>query len=118
MLFSLKHAIQIKEGRRTLEFRTRMPREHTIGKTYAVQVRPAKKGEKPGAPLARVQLVSVHPVRLDEVTPEDARAAGYADLAGFKRRWTMAGNLWEPARIVYRTEYRLIGPPLSARIAS
>ena len=118
MLFSRRNAYQIVEGRRTIEFSVRMPRHHKIGRTYAVQVRPDRKGARPGSPIGRVKVQSVQPVHLEEITEADARAAGYKCLAALRRRWEMAGRLWDPNATVYRVEYMLIGPPMNARIAS
>ncbi len=108
MLFTRRNAYQIVEGRRTIEFFVRMPRHHKIGRTYAVQIRPDRKGARPGSPIGRVKVQSVRPVRLSEVTEEDARAAGYENLTALRRRWEMAGRFWDPKATVFRVEYMLI----------
>lgn len=111
MLFSRKHAWQIVEGRRTVLFDVKQPKRE-IGRTYAVQVRPSVKNAKPEAPLCRVSIESVTVVSLGELIDADAIAAGYSSLAAFKERWQLAGHEWVPDRLVYRTQFRLVGPAI------
>lgn len=118
MLFSRKHACQIVEGRRTVLLNVKHPKRREIGRIYAIQIKPKRKGVRPDPPIGRFRVESVRVIALGEITEEDARAAGYQSLAGFKDRWQRGGHLWEPDRLIYRTEIKLIGPALVRRIAA
>lgn len=116
MLFPRAKAWAISEGRKTVVFRATMPKNRTIGKTYAVQVKPDRRGERPGAPLATIKLVSCRTIALAEVDDADARRAGYMDRQHFKQRWVEAGNLWDPARTIWRSEFQLISSESKVKV--
>ncbi len=118
VLFKRQHAWQIKEGRKTVQFSATRPKNTKIGREYAVQIKPERRGDKPAAPLCRVVLRSCHTIQLGEVDDAEARRAGYMDLASFKCRWIERGLEWDPKRTIWRSEFALRGPALTARVAA
>jgi uncharacterized protein YhfF len=73
------------------------------GRSYSVQ---PGRGQKA---IGRIRLLDIRYQHLGNVTEEEARAEGYANLEGFVQAWTEIHGHYDPERAVWALEFRLLG---------
>lgn len=89
------------EGTKT-QTRRLSTRTYTPGRTYGVRCSRFDKSQ------AHIQIMNSKIQRLDDISPEDVKAEGFATLEEFKEAWTKINGSWNPDQNVTAYEFKII----------
>ena len=104
LLFKPEHAPMILAGTKTQTRRTWAKSRVRIGQIYQCKLN-FKKGS---GPFALVKVTALRLQRLGEITPQDARAEGYADIAAYQDIFIKIYGGWDPLLMVWVVDFELV----------
>ncbi len=116
MIFSPDLAEKVVAGQKTVTRRPRngsnpsgkpggwedAPCRYKAGKTYAVQPGRATKS------IGRIRVLSVRPELMTDLTEDEARKEGFADIGGFVAKWLAIYGKGSWLDIVWRIEFEVV----------